>query len=100
MKVIAFDGSEQTLRDPYSYGPIMGEVDLHLFAEGNDKRLYDKFGAHLREIGGDRGVYFAVWAPNAEPGQRGGRFQWLGRPGASDAEAGRAAGCGKFSSRE
>jgi 1,4-alpha-glucan branching enzyme len=65
LKVIAFDGSEQLLRDPYSYGPIMGEVDLHLFAEGNHQRLYDKFGAHLREIGGERGVYFAVWAPNA-----------------------------------
>jgi 1,4-alpha-glucan branching enzyme len=65
VKVIAFDGSEQLLRDPYSYGPIMGEVDLHLFAEGNHKKLYEKFGAHLREIGGERGVYFAVWAPNA-----------------------------------
>ena len=65
VKVIAFDGSEQLLRDPYSYGPIMGEVDLHLFAEGNHKQLYEKFGAHLREIGGERGTYFAVWAPNA-----------------------------------
>src|SRR6478736_1460410 len=43
----------------------MGRVDLHLFAEGNHKRLYDKFGAHPREIAGERGVYFAVWAPNA-----------------------------------
>ncbi|HEY2800124.1 MAG TPA: 1,4-alpha-glucan branching protein GlgB [Chthoniobacterales bacterium] len=75
IKVIAFDGSEQLLRDPYSYGPIMGEMDLHLFAEGNHKRLYHHFGAQLREIGpptpgpgaagGERGVYFAVWAPNA-----------------------------------
>jgi 1,4-alpha-glucan branching enzyme len=65
IKVTTFEGSEQTLRDPYSYGPIMGEVDLHLFAEGNHKRLYDRFGAHLREIGGEQGVYFAVWAPNA-----------------------------------
>ena len=65
VKVTGFDGSEHLLRDPYSYGPIMGEVDLHLFAEGNHKRLYDKFGAHLRELGGERGVYFAVWAPNA-----------------------------------
>jgi 1,4-alpha-glucan branching enzyme len=65
LKVIAFDGSEQLLRDPYSYGPIMGEIDLHLFAEGNNQKLYDKFGAHLREIGGERGAYFAVWAPNA-----------------------------------
>jgi 1,4-alpha-glucan branching enzyme len=65
VRVTAFDGSEQLLRDPYSYGPIMGEIDLHLFAEGNHKKLYEKFGAHLREIGGQRGVYFAVWAPNA-----------------------------------
>ncbi|MDQ3414838.1 MAG: 1,4-alpha-glucan branching protein GlgB, partial [Verrucomicrobiota bacterium] len=80
VKVIAFDGSEQLLRDPYSYGPIMGEVDLHLFAEGNHKRLYDKFGAHLREIGGERGVYFAVWAPNASRVSVVGDFNfWDGR---------------------
>src|SRR3954447_2605770 len=75
LKVIAFDGSEQLLRDPYSYGQIMGEIDLHLFAEGNHQCLYEKFGAHLREIGpptpvsgaasAEKGVYFAVWAPNA-----------------------------------
>jgi len=80
VKVIAFDGSEQLLRDPYSYGPIMGEVDRHLFAEGNDKKLYDKFGAHLREIGGERGVYFAVWAPNASRVSVVGDFNfWDGR---------------------
>jgi 1,4-alpha-glucan branching enzyme len=65
LKVTAFDGSEQLVRDSYSYEPMMGEIDLHLFAEGNHKRLYDKFGAHPREIAGERGVYFAVWAPNA-----------------------------------
>jgi 1,4-alpha-glucan branching enzyme len=43
----------------------MGEIDLHLFAEGNHQCLYEKFGAHLREAGGEKGVYFAVWAPNA-----------------------------------
>ena len=80
VKVIAFDGSEQLLRDPYSYGPIMGEVDRHLFAEGNDKKLYDKFGAHLREIAGERGVYFAVWAPNASRVSVVGDFNfWDGR---------------------
>ncbi len=65
LKVTAFDGSEQLVRDSYSFEPIMGEIDLHLFAEGNHKRLYDKFGAHPREIAGEQGVYFAVWAPNA-----------------------------------
>ncbi len=80
VKVIGFDGSEQILRDPYSYGPIMGEVDLHLFAEGNHKRLYEKFGAQLRELGGVRGVYFAVWAPNARRVSVVGDFNgWDGR---------------------
>jgi 1,4-alpha-glucan branching enzyme len=65
LRVLAWDGSEQLLRDPYSYGVLMGEVDLHLFAEGNHHHIYDRFGAQLRNVGGVDGVYFAVWAPNA-----------------------------------
>ncbi len=61
-----WDGTEATVRDPYGYGTIMGEIDLHLFAEGNHQNIYHKFGAHLRTIGGVAGVYFAVWAPNAQ----------------------------------
>src|SRR6478735_7045301 len=38
-----WDGSTARVRDPYCYGLIMGEVDLHLFAEGNHLRLYDQF---------------------------------------------------------
>ena len=59
------DGSQQLMRDAYEYGPVMGEVDQHLFAEGQDWKIYDKFGAHVRTIGDETGVYFAVWAPNA-----------------------------------
>jgi 1,4-alpha-glucan branching enzyme len=40
--------------------------DLHLFNEGKHNRLYEKFGAHVVEVDGRRGTYFAVWAPNAE----------------------------------
>ena len=58
----------------------MGELDLHLFAEGNNLRLYEQFGAHLRTIDGDPGVYFAVWAPNAEFVSVTGDFnEWDGR---------------------
>jgi 1,4-alpha-glucan branching enzyme len=58
----------------------MGEVDLHLFAEGNHLRLYDYFGAHPRTIAGDEGVYFAVWAPNAQRVSVVGDFNgWDGR---------------------
>ncbi|CAN5588045.1 1,4-alpha-glucan branching enzyme [soil metagenome] len=63
--VTGWDGAEQELVDPYSYGSFMGEVDLHLFAEGNHQQIYDRFGAHLRKVGDVHGVYFAVWAPNA-----------------------------------
>ncbi len=66
LRVVAWDGSEHRVRDPYSYGTFMGEVDLHLFAEGNHQQLYDKLGAHLRNVGGVEGVYFSVWAPNAQ----------------------------------
>jgi 1,4-alpha-glucan branching enzyme len=75
-----WDGTTALVRDPYSYGLIMGEVDLHLFAEGNHLQLYEKFGAHLRNIGGVDGVYFAVWAPNAQRVSVVGDFNgWDGR---------------------
>ena len=80
LHVTAWDGSEQVVHDPYSYGTIMGEVDLHLFSEGNHMRIYDKFGAHLRTIDGVAGVYFAVWAPNAQRVSVVGDFNgWDGR---------------------
>jgi len=42
------------------------EYDIHLFRQGQHFRLYDKLGAHVLEQDGTRGVYFALWAPNAE----------------------------------
>jgi 1,4-alpha-glucan branching enzyme len=74
------DGTEITTRDPYSYGVIMGEVDLHLFGEGQHWKLYEKFGAHVHKIGQETGVYFAVWAPNAQRVSVVGDFnEWDGR---------------------
>jgi len=74
------DGSQHVTRDAYQYGPIMGEVDLHLFAEGQHWKIYEKFGAHLRTIGDAAGVYFAVWAPNAQRVSVVGDFNdWDGR---------------------
>ena len=75
-----WDDSTALVRDPYAFGIIMGEVDLHLFAEGNHLQIYEKFGAHLRTIGGAEGVYFAVWAPNAQRVSVVGDFNgWGGR---------------------
>ncbi|MFH1189599.1 MAG: 1,4-alpha-glucan branching protein GlgB [Candidatus Omnitrophota bacterium] len=45
---------------------LFTEYDIHLFREGNHFRLYDKLGSHAVTIRGVSGVYFAVWAPNAE----------------------------------
>jgi 1,4-alpha-glucan branching enzyme len=55
----------RTIDDPYRFGPILGEMDAWLFAQGNHLELYRVLGAHLTEIDGVRGTRFAVWAPNA-----------------------------------
>ena len=80
LRITAWDGSHYLTRDPYQYGPIMGEVDLHLFTEGQHWKIYDKFGAHERTLGDATGVYFAVWAPNAQRVSVVGDFNdWDGR---------------------
>jgi 1,4-alpha-glucan branching enzyme len=45
---------------------VLGELDLHLFAEGKHENIYEKLGAHAITHNGVKGVSFAVWAPNAE----------------------------------
>ncbi|HLN94237.1 MAG TPA: 1,4-alpha-glucan branching protein GlgB [Flavobacterium sp.] len=47
---------------PYS---LFSEFDINLFKAGKHFRLYEKLGAHLTEVDGVKGVYFAVWAPAA-----------------------------------
>ena len=60
------DGHEVITYDPYAFPtPVLTDYDLHLFAEGNHHRIYEKMGAHVTEIDGVSGVYFAIWAPNA-----------------------------------
>jgi 1,4-alpha-glucan branching enzyme len=39
--------------------------DLFLFNEGTHANLHEKLGAHPAEVDGERGTYFAVWAPSA-----------------------------------
>ena len=45
---------------------VLGELDLHLFAEGKHENIYEKLGAHRITQDGVEGVSFAVWAPNAQ----------------------------------
>lgn len=44
---------------------LFTDFDINLFKAGKHFRLYEKLGAHLIEVNGVKGVYFAVWAPSA-----------------------------------
>ena len=72
---------ERVTYDPYAFrSPNLTDFDLHLFSEGNHHRIYEKMGAHPTEINGVKGVYFAVWAPNARNVSLLGDFNlWDGR---------------------
>ena len=46
--------------------PFISDMDMYLFGTGTHYDIYKKLGAHLCEKDGKKGVYFAVWAPNAK----------------------------------
>ncbi len=59
-------GIEHIQHDPWSFRQEwMGEIDRHLFAEGNHHHIWRKMGAHLTEIEKKQGVMFCLWAPHA-----------------------------------
>ena len=43
-----------------------GELDQYLFGQATHYDIYKKLGAHLTTRNRKKGVYFAVWAPNAQ----------------------------------
>ncbi|WP_285595073.1 1,4-alpha-glucan branching protein GlgB [Kineosporia sp. NBRC 101731] len=67
---VRYEGDELLLDDPYRFLPSLGEIDLHLIAEGRHEELWRALGAHPRRfpglIGDVEGTSFAVWAPNAQ----------------------------------
>ncbi|MBN3467526.1 1,4-alpha-glucan branching protein GlgB [Pseudomonas savastanoi pv. phaseolicola] len=77
---VQWAGGEQITEDPYSFGPLLGEMDLYLFAEGNHRDLSSCLGAQVTKVDGVDGVRFAVWAPNARRVSVVGSFNsWDGR---------------------
>ncbi len=77
---IRWAGGEQITEDPYSFGPQLGEIDMHLFSEGNHREIGRVFGSQVVEVDGVAGVRFAVWAPNARRVSVVGDFNgWDGR---------------------
>jgi 1,4-alpha-glucan branching enzyme len=74
------NGLSDELDDPYRFGPVLGEMDAWLLAEGSHLRPYEILGATPRTQDGVAGVAFAVWAPNASRASVVGDFNlWDGR---------------------
>ena len=78
--VIQWPEAVQETEDPYSFGLLLGELDLHLIAQGTHYELARCLGAQTLALGGVQGVRFAVWAPNARRVSVVGDFNtWDGR---------------------
>ena len=74
------DGTAAVLEDPYRFGPVLGDMDAWLLAEGSHLRPYEILGASPRQMEGRAGTSFAVWAPNASRVSVVGEFNlWDGR---------------------
>lgn len=75
-----YQGRVRRTRDPYSFLPSIDSQTEYLFGKGEEHKLYEKLGSHLREYDGVKGVSFAVWAPNAQRVSVVGDFNsWDGR---------------------
>ena len=74
------DGVWSEFEDVYRFQPVLGDLDVHLLAEGDHRDSYRKLGAHPHVHDGVIGVSFAVWAPNARRVSVVGDFNdWDGR---------------------
>ncbi len=70
----------QETEDPYSFPLLLGDLDLHLIAQGTHYELGRCLGAQTMMVDGVSGVRFAVWAPNAHRVSVVGAFNdWDGR---------------------
>ncbi|TCZ54281.1 1,4-alpha-glucan branching protein GlgB [Roseicella aquatilis] len=88
---VDWPGLPQETEDPYSFGLLLGAMDMYLFAEGRHFELAKVFGAQAMTVEGVQGVRFALWAPNAQRVSVVGDFNgWDGRrhPMRRRAEAG------------
>jgi len=80
LHVLWQDEVVQETEDPYAFGLLLGELDLHLMAEGRHRELGRCLGAIPMTMDGVEGTRFAVWAPNAQRVSVVGDFNgWDGR---------------------
>ncbi len=73
-------GGIAEVEDPYRFPAVLGDLDVHLLAQGRHLEIAQALGAHVTERDGVPGVRFAVWAPNARRVSVVGPFnRWDGR---------------------
>ena len=80
----------QETEDPYGFGLLLGELDLHLFAEGTHLQLGRCLGAQVMEIDRHSGCAFRRLGSQCAARVGRGRLQWLGRAPPPDAQARRS----------
>ncbi|MFJ6794278.1 1,4-alpha-glucan branching enzyme [Streptomyces sp. NPDC091268] len=74
--LVAYDGDEIEVHDPYRFLPALGELDLHLIGEGRHEELWKALGSEPMEHQGVAGTRFTVWAPNAQGVRIAGDFSY------------------------
>ncbi|HRK96284.1 MAG TPA: 1,4-alpha-glucan branching enzyme, partial [Rhodospirillales bacterium] len=80
LRIEPHQGEAYEMEDAYGFGPVLGELDIHLLVEGTHLRAFEKLGSHVATIDGVDGASFAVWAPNAKRVSVVGDFNgWDGR---------------------
>ena len=79
--IITYDNDTKTEEyDAYSFPIVFNSEDEAKFLKGIHYDIYEKLGSHIMTLNGVKGVYFAVWAPNAERVSVVGDFNmWDGR---------------------
>ena len=76
----SIENAAQETEDPYAFGLLLGDLDLHLLAQGRHFEIGRCLGAQPMQIDGVNGTRFALWAPNAQRVSVVGSFnQWDGR---------------------
>src|SRR5512141_3312177 len=50
------DGYRWTQHDPYAFGTVLTDFDIHLLSEGRHLAQYENLGSHVVDIGGIRGT--------------------------------------------
>ncbi|OGP77020.1 MAG: 1,4-alpha-glucan branching enzyme [Deltaproteobacteria bacterium RBG_16_64_85] len=80
IEIVDYEGHRWQQDDPYAFGCVLTDFDIHLLHEGTHLDQYARLGSHLARVSEVNGVTFAVWAPNAERVSVVGNFNhWDGR---------------------